>query len=366
MDPGLSRFAGHHFDIDLKVAQRLVADGHDVCVYARKGADAEVMTLLEAVAPTRQLFRMGAYDDPKRLDPIAGDLLLYERATTVLAEDLAQAREADLWLWPSIFASHLNACAAARRGVPVAGCVHTEPEPSVGSISPLLWRHAFLNAKRRGLPLRIGGIEPEHRHAYLPLTAEERFETLPIPHEGKPVAEPRAALRTIGFLGHQRGEKGAGMVPELARLLIEDGFRVVAQDSGGKLRIPDHPSVVKLGYVKDITDAILQCDLVVLPYTPQRYRIKGSGILWESLASGIPVVAPFATAPGNWIEQTGAGTLFTHGTEESIREAVLRARANYPQIAAAAFAASREWPRTHGVGHFIREMIKPVPGGSKS
>ncbi len=364
MDPGLSRFAGHHFDIDIKVAKRLVADGHDVCIYARRTADPDMMAMLEAVTQTRALFRPGAYEDPTRLDPIAGELLIYERATRLLTEDLAQTREADLWLWPSLFASQLNACANARRGVPVAGCVHTEPEPFEGSIGPVLWRHAFLNARHRGLALRIGGIEPEHRHAYLPLTAAERFETLPIPHEGKPVPEPRSTLRTVGFLGHQRGEKGAGLLPGLIKGLMKDGLRVVVQDSGGNLRLPADPSVVSLGYVQDITDAILQCDLVVLPYLPERYRIKGSGILWESLASGIPVVAPFATAPGNWIERTGAGTLFTHGTEASILQAVLRARENYPEIAAAAFAASRAWPREHGVGPFIAAMLAPIPDDS--
>lgn len=366
MDPGLWRLAGHHFDIDLKVTRQLVADGHAVTVYSRQEPDPPVVSAFEGLAELQPIFRLSPYAQPQQVDPIAGELLLHEQSAPVIAADLARVKPADLWLWPSIFSNQVHACALARSGVPVAGCVHTEPDPWESGIGPMLWRHAFRSAQRRGLKLRIGGIEPAHRHAYLPLTFDERFETLPIPHDGKPISEARESLRTIGFLGHQRGEKGAGLLMGLTRQLVEDGFRIVLQDSGGNARDIAHPSVTRLGYVDDIADAILQCDLVVLPYTPSRYRIKGSGILWESIASGIPVVAPFATAPGNWIERTGAGTLFMHGTEQSIREAVLRARDTYPTIAAAALEASRAWPRTHGVAHFIREMIRPLAAPSTS
>lgn len=366
MDPGLWRVAGHHFEIDLSVVRQLVADGHSVRVYTHHSAVEEVTRAFSELAETVPLFRVRAYENPARMDPIAGELLLYERLTKVLSEDLSKTAAADLWLWPSIFAGQLNACATAGRGTPVAGCVHTEPAPSGRAMEPTFWRHAFLNAQGAGLRLRIGGIEPEHRHAYLPITADEHFDILPIPHEGKPIAEAKTHLRTIGFFGHQRGEKGAALLPALLKRLLGEGYEVVVQDSSGALRVHDHPGLHGFGYVADLPGLIARCDLVVLPYVPEHYRIKGSGILWESLATGVPVVAPFATAPGNWIERTGAGKLFAHATEDGIHRAVAQARNDYARIAAAAFGVSRKWSQVHSVANFVRALLQPVPAGRSS
>lgn len=357
MDPGLVTVAGHHFDIDLNTVRELVANGHSVHVYANRRADDTVVAGLGSLAEVTRLFTPSPYENPQRLDPIAGEAMLYMRQSNLLAQELRRSVPADLWLWPSIFAPQLSACALSGSKVPVAGCVHVDATPPDQSTGAMWWRHAFLSARNAGVRLRLGAIEPEHRYGYLPLTTDASFDVFPVPHEGRPIASPRRELRTIGFFGHQRGEKGSSRIPQLVARLLHGGYRIVSQSSGEQAPVPNHPAVTKLGFVDVLGDEIAKCDLIVLPYEPVRYRTKGSGILWESLATGIPVVAPYDTAPGRWIERTGAGTLFIEATPEAIHEAVTRARDDYPRIAKAAWTASREWPKRHGVANFVREMI---------
>jgi glycosyltransferase involved in cell wall biosynthesis len=356
MDPGLVQFAGHHFDIDLRVARALREDGHDVHVYAHRVAADPVVSELSAVAPVTRLFRAGPYEYPNRQDPVAGELLVYNQHSSALAKDLRSVREADLWLWPSIFAPQLHACAIAARGVPVAGCVHTDVRSEEWPSGPMFWRHALLSLQWMKIPLRLGAIEPEHRYGYLPLTTDDRFECFPIPHEGRRRSGVGKELSTIGFLGHQRQEKGTALLSDLIRRLLEEGHRVVLQDSGNRNLLQPHPNLVRTGFVPDIAELIAQCDLVVLPYDPDRYRTKGSGILWESLATGVPVVAPFGTAPGRWIEATGAGTLFSRAGADSIMDAIRAAKDRFEAITEAATKVAQRWPSEHGTKQFARAL----------
>lgn len=360
LDPGLTSVAGHHFDIDLRVARQLLQDGHELHVYAHASASKAIIDEMSTIAPISRLFRAGPYDIPSRFDPVAGELLVYQNQSTVLAQDLTKVAEADLWLWPSIFAPQLNACASASRGVPIAGCVHTDVQAEEWPSGAMFWRHALLRAQRAGMPLRLGAIEPEHRYGFLPLTTDDRFELFPIPHEGSPRPQVSERLATVGFLGHQRREKGVLLVSEIVKRLLEQGYQVVFQDSANRQFLPEHAALTRIGFVPRIGDAIAKCDLVVLPYDPARYRSKGSGILWESLATGVPVVAPFGTAPGRWIEATGAGTLFSHANADAITGAIRRAGEVYPTIARAAAQVAREWPKRHGVERFVRAMTAPM------
>ena len=360
MDPGLAGQQGHHLDIDLRVTRQLVADGHCVHVYASKFASEAVSQAFASLAKFTRQFQSNPYQSPQSIDPVAGELLVYTHQSALLAQELRCTDPADLWLWPSIFAPQLNACAIAQMGVAVAGCVHTEATPPDQTQGSVWWRHAFLNMRKSNCPLRIGSIEPALRYGYLSLTTDELFQTFPVPYPGKPISRPRNALRKIGFLGHQRGEKGSAFVLKLVNSLIAEGYQVVLQDSSEKIIQHANPQAMLLGFVTDITEEIAQCDLIVLPYSPEQYRAKGSGILWEALATGIPVVAPYHSAPGQWVERTGAGLLFIANTHDCLLRTITTARDIYPKIALAAFENSQQWPKHHGVQKFTEAMIEPV------
>lgn len=357
LDPGLALRVGHHFDLDLKLARWLAQAGHQVQVYAHAQVAPEVLQAFEPVARVAPLFRASTYYDPRRYDPIAGELVAYLNQSRVLAQDLQSVSAADLWLWPTITAAQLNACATTANNVPVAGCVHTEARAPLHPHGDMWWRHALLAAHRAGMNLRLGALEEEMRFDYQPLMEQGVFQCWPHYFDGIAPAGPRQQLRRIGFFGHQRSEKGAALIPALVKALAERGFDVVVQDSLQHFGLGSGPRVTVLGFVDDLAEAVSACDLVVLPYDPESYRRKASGILLDALASGVPVVAPFGTLPGRWIDKTGAGTQFMRAEAAHILQAIELAQNNFGTIAKAAAQTAVDWRGRFGVAQFARALL---------
>lgn len=356
-DPGLAGIQGHHFDLDIKISKFLVENGYDVCVYSNANTTDEVKRRISEIAPIHPLFRVGPYANPLNYDPYAGELMLYNAHSQITAHDLKSLPEADIWLWPSMFSTQVKACALAGPRAQIAGCVHT---PVVAEETPngqIWWRDALLHAKRASLMLRLGAIEPEHKYEYLPLTTDGKFSVYPTYFDGIKAQTCRTELRTIGFFGHQRGEKGGALVPLLSEKLAQKGYSVIVHDSLGSLNIKNKNNLKVLGFVPDLTPEIAKCDLIVLPYAAPRYKYKASGVMMDALACGVPVVVPFNTAPGRWIERSNAGKQFMTLQLDSIMAAIDEAHRDYSAIAQAAYETSRDWHKKYGLDAFVRSMV---------
>jgi hypothetical protein len=359
LDPGLKVLAGHHFDLDQGLSRYLVEQGHDLHVYAHIGATQQVQTAVQAVAPITPLFRSGPYVDPRQQDPYAGEFVTYQTQSRLLAEDLVKLPDADIWVWPTLTAAQLHASATRNTGAGLAGCVHMPVVSDEYPQGQCWWRDAFLTAQRAGVQLNLGAIEPEHRYEYLPLMPDSRFSVFPSYFEGVAPQIPRKQLRKIGFFGNQRGEKGAALIMDILGPLLSAGYQVVVHDSGGMLRFENRPGLTMLGFVDDLHQEIAQCDLIVLPYQPDRYKSKASGIMMDAIASGIPTVVPFGTALGRWSDRTGAGTQFVQLQTTDIIAAINAARSRYDTIAQSAYDAAIAWQKNHGMARFAQAMLGP-------
>jgi hypothetical protein len=139
--------------------------------------------------------------------------------------------------------------------------------------------------------------------------------------------------------------------------LLRDGYEVVLQDSGNLVNTPPMPRLTKLGYVPSVAEEISKCDLVVASNDPVAYRARGSGIVWDSIASGVPVIVPAGTEGGSLVESTGAGKLSASSSAEHVYRSILEARGDYGTIAKAAFEASRQWQVRNGISHFVSAML---------
>lgn len=360
LDPGLHGIGGHHLEWDRALATELAAQGHEVAVYGHVAMSPETLAAFPDPIRVVPIFRNHAYVNPLRFDPIAGELLGFIDVAVMLTEDLRATTKADLWIWPSLFPAQLYACALLKAGVPVSGCIHAEPDfkSSLGAAS---WKYALIKASRAGLRLNLGVSGPVLQQQYQTLFGvEQAIPVLPVPVKGYPGSTARTALGTIGFFGGQRTEKGVHLIPALISTLLSDGYRVVLHDSAGSLGSEQVPGLTRIGYVSDLTAEVAKCDLIVLPYDASAYRSRESSIVWDALASAVPVVVPAASAPARRVLAKGAGKLFGAATVDGIRQAISEARADYRQIADAAFSASQTWGETEGVSRLAQALTRGV------
>lgn len=338
------------------MVRELAARGIETNVYSHVQVSAQVRAAVTESAQLTPLFRISPYWDWSKIDRLSGELTSFLDGAVTLAEDLTRVEKAEFWIWPSIFAPQLYACALAKPSVPLSGCIHVEPT-FMAPNGRMWWRYAFLKAREAGLLLNIGAHVPALEQEYSPLTSDGRISRFPVAHDGAPSGVCKAELRRIGFFGYQRPEKGAGLLPSIVPQLLRDGHEVIVQDSGEFVRAIPMQGLTVLPYVPSLADEIAKCDLIVAPYDPAAYRTKGSGIVWDSLASGVPVIAPAGTAIGSLVQSTGAGVLFGSLEPSDVYRAILEARRDFGRISEAALNASLEWSGRHGIKHFVSAML---------
>jgi len=239
---------------------------------------------------------------------------------------------------------------------PVVGCIYWDPGVETDSLIAMFWRDALVVAREK-LRFTLASVEADLRHRFTAVRGPLPFWVLPHPVDALPIAEPKRALKRIGFFGHQRGEKGAELLVPLMERLVQGGYAVTLQNSNAEFAMPDMAGVEFLGYVDDVAEPIAKCDLVVLPYDVQNYKARGSGILVECLALGVPVSAPVGTLPGRTIEQLGAGPLFGSVRPDSIYRAIQVADATYTAQAARSFAAAHQFAQRNGVARYAAALL---------
>lgn len=358
MDASLRVPGGHPHDIDLLLTKAMVGMGHDVHVYCHEDATAAVQEVYAQIASITPLFTIDPYKRPKLYSVELGNIIKNLDGGLVTASELAKTRHADVWLWPSMYAHQVLACAFTKSTSFISGCIHHPPD-FFSREDPAWWQYAFMQAQKAELNLKISMIEPETRYPFLPLTVDGNLHLAPYPHDGCPAITPRKEVKRIGAFGSQRQEKGKALLIPLLKKLSAQGFKVVLQDSNFHGHKVDHMDGIDyLGYVSNLTDALTKCDLVLTPYSAEAYYKRGSGIVMNAIACGVPVVAPEGSAAGRFVQQTGAGVLFNQYSLDSITNAIKSAIDNYAGLAHAAYIASNNWKKSHGVEKFIQAMIQ--------
>jgi glycosyltransferase involved in cell wall biosynthesis len=360
IDPALRLTAGHHLDLGASMVRELRRAGHDVHVYCHAEITDDAARVLRTEAPCTPLFSLTPYGEMSAAQTAKHEIAQFKQTAATVAAELRRVRAAEAWLWPSIFASHVHACALLQPGVPIAGCVQVEPH-YLSKIGPQLWSLALEETRRIGLRVGLGANEPMLCDRYRPLVAPGTFAQFPVPYDRFRAPLKRDRLKKIGFFGNQRDEKGVFLMERLIAQLLDDDFTIVLHDSsGGSSGSGDDRFRMIFGYVDDLAQEIADCDAVVTPYDPNSYRLKGSAIIWTALANGVPVIAPRDTAPGAWIERAGSGVTFGEFTAQSVFASVVEARNNYPAIEQRARIASARWVEEHGNQKFVEAMLKAL------
>ncbi len=346
LDPGLAWLKGHHFDVDLRLCRALAQRGHEVSLHGFGEPQPELVEAARAagfaIAPT---FRAHTYatvpegETPERA---------YRRLVDATIEDLRTVPTADLWFWPTLTPFQLMA--AIWRDVPArqAGAAWFTPRMP-HPFGARCWARAARRLAPDPSAFTVAVYDGLVRDHYRTFSGGLPIQVAPTPHDGAPKARRATELKRIGFFGHQRRQRGVNLLPEIVDALLDQGFEVVMQDSGGSLkRTEPHPGLTELGYVADFAVEIGKCDLVVCPSNWADYVMNPSGVVSEAIATGVPVVFPSGCLPADIAARFGCGIFFHDATASAVLEAIEDARRDFASHAARAEAASTAWRAVNG------------------
>lgn len=217
------------------------------------------------------------------------------------------------------------------------------------------------------------------------------FGTLPIPFEQQPLKDglvrerkAEASPLEIVYLGDARLEKNFHYIPQacrelwdshlstgVAKLVAQCNFNTPGGETGQLAAVQSlaqfPPSTVHLIDRPQPTDeyyaALARAALVIVPYCPERYRSRSSGILVEAIAAGKPVV----TTKGSWMEtMVDESHAVLLDTPDDLGAAIGRILDDYSVYRAAAkqkAAAMMEWSSGK---NFVRSMIATTHRGSSA
>ncbi|GAB6054605.1 hypothetical protein JCM17960_34250 [Magnetospira thiophila] len=216
----------------------------------------------------------------------------------------------------------------------------------------------------------------DHR---IPIGVSDHFKPESLLSELMPQGEfqmPDLPL-TLGYFGHSRFERGTQLLPDVVPQILERfpgqvEFKIqinLTYYEGWRHLAPDLPqrldSLRGLANVELLTGELMSkdfyrymagSDLLLMPYSG-RYVIAGSGLFWEGLALGKPMLVP----AGSYLAEAvaaidGGGVLMAEPTVESLVAAISEAVETYETIARKAWAAGPQWHRDHSPAHFLEEM----------
>lgn len=390
LDPNLKSENGHHREWDSAIATAAADAGREVVVYAHRSARIPPdtrYTLIPHFSRTTYAKRSS--------DPVSGlsDDCTYFSAL-VASELAALPRETfangDIVLVPTVNEKHLSGFVSWMKsfdadaapaffvhlmlpsGISVAadGTVTVaEPERA------LAYRMAFREADDAGPNIRFfaGGKQVAAQYSVL---AERAVEPLAVPLRPVPTARESARGRrhVLLFAGDAKREKGFDQLPMLVPLVCRDhpdwDFTVHANAYGPQSKdlAPDFEALAAArdrhrnfrlvtGWLdsetyRDLFDA----DCALFAYS-DFYASKSSGVLWECISLGIPVVVP----DGGWLAREcaewGAGYVtYPARTVENMRAALSRVWDSLPALLQKSEQAAARWRDANGAAATVRQL----------
>ena len=156
------------------------------------------------------------------------------------------------------------------------------------------------------------------------------FDSLPYPKRkyflnSEKIKNKNSNTKVISFLGKPRKEKGYfeiyDIVNELIESLPQEEYRFVIQRMSKDFKHFDQSyersldSLRRSDFYKGNLDIekmyslIAASDLVILPYDSQVYRLRGSAIMYDASAFGIPIASYSGSAFSNEVEEYDLGVV---------------------------------------------------------
>lgn len=400
LDPGFRSLTGHHYNNNVAITRAASEIGRSVRILAGDSlqSSGEIEATVDRFFESDLYGGANFYQESWELDSW---LVVNSQFGRDLARIPADALDwADLILVPAITQFHLFATARF-----LASTLNRRPgqRAAINLMFSPTWT-AWDSVCSSGPQMYVESIKPlagfgRDRVAYfseLPASCRE-YEPLlgflpeVLPHPGiwpdaitrkrPPPDESNETIR-VGYFGYAKREKGFHLVPgvydKVRRAFAPDEVEFVihvnhggydgsiiaadealsARDSTG-LRIL-RGAISSEVYMQEFLDS----DIALLPYDPNLYRGRGSGVFSEAIGLGKILVAPRAAGVGEELEAgRGAGVLFDKHTAEDVADAVIRAVETFKTLSATSTEQAPIWRDSHS-GRALLDILANAFSGT--
>jgi glycosyltransferase involved in cell wall biosynthesis len=195
---------------------------------------------------------------------------------------------------------------------------------------------------------------------------------LPVPLRVAKLPREKEEKLRLGFFGYSKSDKGFHLLPETAAVCREKGldieFFVQIQHSQWEqatikaeraLRTQSNVHLIE-GTLssEDYIAATNKADVVLLPYDPVLFGLRGSGIFTESVAAGRPIIASDGTFAAESIKKGEAqGEVFAPYTAQACAGAIARLLPRLSECNTRAAARAEAFARSHNGEAYVDVLL---------
>jgi glycosyltransferase involved in cell wall biosynthesis len=229
---------------------------------------------------------------------------------------------------------------------------------------------------------RLYSVAPNIRYfGSIPALSKELSRVLQVPFSTLTITPPiprdfdPAGVETshdIGILGGSRTEQGITLVPSILRYLKfrRPACRVLLQCMKGRqetnmrqiMKKDGTEGMVSLisdpGSAEDYLQRIASCRLILLPYLPEKYCLRNSGVFMDANCVGRPVVASAQTSMGRMIlAGISSGTVFRSMDPMAIAGAACDALDRMEDLSSRSRHFSPEWRQRLSTDVLLKKLL---------
>ncbi|MEO3474423.1 hypothetical protein AAFN86_21325 [Roseomonas sp. CAU 1739] len=390
LDPNLEGEAGHHLAYDMAIAREARARGEAVTIVAHRRFAAATIEGVRILPH----FTSSTYAELHK-DPVTGAMDDWRHFNDLLQAELAllprsEFGPADAVLVPTATENHLAGYIGWMKGFdpleaplfllhlmfPSGVAVDAAGQEVVEDrLRALFYRLADRAALEEGPPVHLFASGLQHATEFSALFRRP-IPAHPLPIRPEPGSAPASPpQRALLFAGDARIDKGIALLPDLIPRLaaMHPDWRLVAHVNGNSAwgaakaasealaALPASVPALDLAGGRlapaDYLALARGVGIALFPYDPVLYRRKSSGVLWETISLGTPVVVPAGTWLENEARHWGAGHIaYATHSAEAIADAFQAALPRIGELRTLSAAAGVRYRAANGASALIDQI----------
>jgi len=187
------------------------------------------------------------------------------------------------------------------------------------------------------------------------------------------INEPMRGPMLVSFLGGARREKGAYLIPEIVKLCQPLNVRFFIQakreaETGAQVELAELKGLSNVELYEGVLESdafhdVIARSIVLIPYGPNEYRWRSSGIYTEAKFLGAPVIVSAGSWMAEEVRRIGNGLVSDEDTPASIAACIAQAAGEIGKLRKNAAICAEEFSRKNGPDRFVDAIETLIESG---